>query len=81
MTAEELVRYVMDYAQEHYEDGWDVVVETFTAEEIAEWIRRDAATTPAEALKVFADVVSVWEERREAAAQHRREAVGEDEAW
>jgi len=57
----ELVQYVKDYANLHYEDGgWDVIVECWEDKDILELLTRDNATTEQEALAAFKDIVAVW---------------------
>lgn len=62
VNREELVQGVKEYAQAHYDDGWDVVVETYTDEELVETIGR--ARTLKGALSKFGLVVEHWEEGR-----------------
>jgi hypothetical protein len=58
-----MVEAVKAHALEHYEDGgWDVVVECWDDEQIAEQIA--GATTVAEAVAAFAGVVSVWADQQ-----------------
>jgi len=60
-----LYEYVKQYALDHYEDGgWDVIVECFDDEEIADRIAEYGATTPAEALEAFATFVDVMSDRQ-----------------
>ncbi len=59
----QLVKAVKAHALEHYSDGgWDVIVETYTDDEIAAQIGQ--ARTVRGALAKFADVVSVWADRQ-----------------
>jgi hypothetical protein len=58
-----LVLDVKDYAQQNYEKGgWDVIVECWDDETIAETIGR--ATTRKGAIAKFKDVVSVYADRQ-----------------
>lgn len=52
-----MVEFVKAHAVEHYEDGWDVVVECWTDEQIGEQIA--GATTKEQALAAFAPLVNV----------------------
>jgi hypothetical protein len=62
-TKEELVQQVKWHAEEHYNDGgWDVIVECWDDEQIANQIGR--ARTVEGAVKKFKDVVSVWADRQ-----------------
>jgi hypothetical protein len=69
-TTDELVAYVKQTALANYESGWDVVVEAFTDEEIAEQI--GGAKTQAGALRQFSVIVAVHRERT---------AYAESEGW
>lgn len=61
-TKDKLVQAVRDHALEHYEDGgWDVIIECYSDEEIAEEIGK--ARTPKGAIAKFAIPVSIWAER------------------
>ena len=63
MTKAELVEAVKAHALEHYEDGgWDVIVECWEDDQIAEQI--GGARTVAGALKKFADIVDIWADRQ-----------------
>lgn len=63
MANQALIDAVKAYALAHYDaGGWDVVVECFTDEEIAEQIGK--ARTLEGALKKFSDVVDVWADRQ-----------------
>jgi len=62
---QELARGVYAHAGGHYNDGgWDVVVECWTLDEIAEVLIRDKATTSDAALAAFKPLVDVWAERQ-----------------
>jgi hypothetical protein len=75
----ELVQYVKDWANFHYNDGgWDVIVECWEDKDILKVLKESNATTEKEAIDSFKDVVAVWAERQADADFHRREALGED---
>lgn len=58
-----LVAQVRQHAEDHYTDGgWDVIVECFTDEELAELIGE--AATFEEALATVSVPVSVWADRQ-----------------
>jgi hypothetical protein len=62
MTKQELVEAVKAHAEAHYEDGgWDVIVECWSDEEIAQQIGR--ARTVKGALAAFRYIVSGWADR------------------
>jgi len=63
LTMLEMMVAVRAYAETHYEEGWDVVVEATDDEELAEDI--GAATTVEEAIANVGRVVLLLEERRE----------------
>ena len=68
----ELVQYVKDYANFHYNDGgWDVIVECWADKDILKVLTRDNATTEEEALASFKDVVAVWADRQADAENSR----------
>jgi hypothetical protein len=69
MQTDKLITEVFTYAEEHYYDGWDVIVETFTREEMAQLIGR--GTTLKGALKKAKLVVELFNERRNAAYNER----------
>ena len=74
-----LVQYIKDYANFHYEDGgWDVIAECWDDKDILKMLTDDKVTTEKEALAAFTVIVAVWEDRLADAAEHRREALGED---
>jgi hypothetical protein len=61
-TKQELVQQVKWHAEENYEKGgWDVIVECWDDEQIAEQIGR--ARTVEGAIKKFKDIVSIYEDR------------------
>lgn len=68
MTIERLhqmTEAVKKHATEHYEDGgWDVVVECWTDKEIQDWLVKNGAATPEEAIDSFKDLVSIWADRQ-----------------
>ena len=68
----ELVQYVKDYANFHYNDGgWDVIVECWGDKDILKVLTRDNATTEEEALASFKDVVAVWADQQADAENSR----------
>lgn len=74
----ELVAAVKAHAHANYNGGgWDVIVECWTDEEIADVIVEDSATTVEEALACFAPLVDVWSDRQAEARSHRDEALSE----
>lgn len=82
MTKQDLVQAVKDHATEHYNDGgWDVIVECWDDDQIAETIGQ--ARTVKGALAKFAAVVDVWADRQADAAQYREdeEPAPEPEPW
>lgn len=63
MTRDELVEAVKDHATEHYNDGgWDMLVEAYEDDQIAEVI--GGARTVKGALAKFKPLVSVWADRQ-----------------
>lgn len=59
---QELIQAVKAHALAHYEDGgWDIIVETWSDEEIAEQIGK--ATTINGALRKMRQIVSIYSER------------------
>jgi hypothetical protein len=61
-----LVEHVKAHALAHYEDGgWDVVVECYTDEDIEEVLDDNSARTPSDAIKAFAPMVDVWDDRQQ----------------
>lgn len=77
----ELVEAVKAHALAHYNDGgWDVIVECWDDEQIAERIGQ--ARTVKGALAKFATLVDVWSDRQADAAQYDEPAPGpEPEPW
>ena len=68
----ELVQYVKDYANFHYEDGgWDVIAECWEDKDIIKVLTEDNATTEKEAIAAFKDVVAVWADRQADAENSR----------
>jgi hypothetical protein len=58
-----LVEFIKSHAEAHYEDGgWDVIVECWDDNAIAEFIA--GATTPDEALECFGPLIDVWSDRQ-----------------
>lgn len=63
LSTPELIEAVKSHALAHYTDGgWDVVVECYSDDEVAEVIGK--ATTVAGALRKFAPLVDVWSDRQ-----------------
>lgn len=61
-STEALVDFVREYAEKHYESGgWDVIVEAWSDEDIAQEIGK--ATTFDGALKKMAGIVSIYADR------------------
>ena len=68
-----VVAEVRAYAEAHYEDGgWDVVVEAYTDDEIAEVIGQVQSLKAA--IRKFAVVIDVYSEKQADAAYHRSQA-------
>ena len=62
MNKQDIAKYIYNYAQEHYDDGgWDVIVECWTINDIANSLRDDE--TQEEALESFRRVAEVHAER------------------
>lgn len=59
----DLVAAVKQFANSNYENGWDIVVETMTDEEIAEEIA--GSKTPEEAIKKMAIIVDLYNDKRQ----------------
>lgn len=60
-----LVERVRDHALERYNDGgWDVIVECWEDQQIADRIRAAGACTVPEAIAAFAPLVDVWADRQ-----------------
>lgn len=75
----ELIAAVRAHAVENYHrGGWDVIVECYDDERIAEVIGR--ARTVKGALAKFSHIIDVFADRQAEAAYQIREAVGEPEA-
>ena len=67
-----LVAQVQEYALENYTvDAWDVIVETYTDEELAELLAD--ANTLDEAIQILTPLMSVWMEQQ-AEAEYQRKA-------
>jgi hypothetical protein len=61
----QLVEYIKEYALEHYNDGgWDVLVECWSDTDIENHLTVCSATTEAESLAAFKDIVSVWADQQ-----------------
>lgn len=77
ISEQEMVAAVKKHAEEHYNDGgWDVIVECWSAEDIAKAI--EGCTSAKEAIRLVGRIVGVYAERQADAEYHRRQAVGED---
>ena len=60
-----LIQALKRHAHTHYEDGgWDVVVECFTNDEIAEVLEEAEAETLNDAIAAFSFMVDVWADRQ-----------------
>ena len=59
MNIQELVAEVKRYAREHYEDGWDRIVETVDDAQLTQWLTEDKVTTVDEAIKNIADMLGI----------------------
>jgi len=57
------VDHVFNYAYAHYNEGWDVVVETMTADELSEMIK--GASSYDEAIDIVRKFVHIYMEHRE----------------
>ena len=57
------VDHVFDYAYTHYNEGWDVVVETMTPDELGKMIK--GAESYDEAVDIVRKFVNLYMERRE----------------
>lgn len=66
VTVQDMVDAVKAHALEHYEDGgWDVIVECWEDEHIAEHITEGYVYTVADAISLFGDgVVAIWADRQ-----------------
>lgn len=61
----DLVAAVKAHAKENYnEGGWDVIVECWEDERIADVIAEEGATTAQAAIDAFKSVVGVWADRQ-----------------
>jgi hypothetical protein len=68
----ELVQYVKDWANFHYNDGgWDVIVECWEDKDILKVLKESNATTEKEAIDSFKDVVAVWADQQADAENSR----------
>lgn len=60
-----LVQAVKDYALAHYDDGgWDMIVECWSDETIADHLTEYNITTEEGAIEYFRPVAAVWAERQ-----------------
>lgn len=55
----EIIDGLREYAQAYYEQGWDVIVEAWTDEEIAEELHKHNLATYEAAWRHFSDIVDV----------------------
>lgn len=68
----DLVKAVKAHANENYEaGGWDVIVECWEDDQIADVISEEGATTTQAAIDAFKPVVSVWADRQADARNSR----------
>ena len=62
---EEIIKFIKQYAQDHYNDGgWDVVVECWSDSDIRQYLNSCKITTQPEALKQFKRIVDVWADQQ-----------------
>ena len=62
---EEIIKFIKQYAQDHYNDGgWDVVVECWSDSDIRNHLNLCKITTEVEALKCFNRLASVWADQQ-----------------
>jgi len=62
---EEIIKFIKQYAQDHYSDGgWDVVVECWSDSDIREYLNSCKITTQPEALKQFKRIVDLWADQQ-----------------
>lgn len=61
-----LASSVLDYATEHYANGWDVIVETMTHDEVKAQIAEEGITTVQKAIAHFGELVEVRGEQERA---------------
>jgi len=61
-----MAKFVLAHAKDHYEDGWDVIVECYTIDEVVELAGSCGSdwTTFQEALATVADFVEVYNDRK-----------------
>ena len=67
LSAEDLNK-LKAHAEAHYDEGWDVVVETYTDSELAE--ATEDCSTLEEAIAWMEDLVDIWDDQR-AEAQYQ----------
>lgn len=68
LTVQDMAERVMDHAEKHYADGWDVVVECYSVPDIVEEIERfrtwyDTCHTLAQVMEHFSFKAEVHAER------------------
>ncbi len=60
-----IIEYIKQYANEHYEDGgWDVLVECWSDADIEEHLILCNVTTKDKALSAFKNIVDVWADQQ-----------------
>jgi hypothetical protein len=63
MTKQAIAESVMAYAEAHYEQGWDFVVECFSVADIVADMERNGYTTKSEIMGLYGAVRDVREDR------------------
>lgn len=64
-TVPQLVAHVQQFAQKHYgQGGWDVIIEAYTDEELAELLAEGGVTTHDQAIELVGSVVGAADEVR-----------------
>lgn len=59
-----LAKALYAHALDHYNDGgWDVIVECWSLDDIADRLATEGATNLAEAIEAFDSLVDVWADR------------------
>jgi hypothetical protein len=65
MTVNELIQFIYDYADEHYEDGgWDVISECYSPLVIKEILVAHKVENEKQAIAAFSDIISVYADRQ-----------------
>lgn len=63
---EQIAKQIMEYAQEHYEEGgWDYVVECHTIESIVQALNENYLTTLDSGLRYFQEAYGIYGEMRQ----------------